>query len=133
MVGCRDAAAWLQDVQHACPSCRSAIELNENGGLCSACGFKVARSKGVYGFLEQAGAADEGRTGLTILRRDHSAIPALPSNIVRPSNSAISSTRSGMCAAQYRPMRGFSTSAAAMEFSGKHCWIAGLRLASIIR
>lgn len=55
----RGAASWLQDVQHACPRCRSAIELTEDGGLCSACGFKVTLTTGVYGFLEQVAVADE--------------------------------------------------------------------------
>ena len=43
-------------MQHACPRCRSPIELTESGGLCSVCGFRVARTRNIYGFLGEAAA-----------------------------------------------------------------------------
>src|SRR5947209_8479129 len=47
---------WVRDVQHACPRCRTAIELSEGGASCPSCGFRVATDRGVYRFVAQAGA-----------------------------------------------------------------------------
>jgi SAM-dependent methyltransferase len=53
------SAALSAEVQHACPRCRSAIELTDGGGVCSACGFKVTLTKGIYCFLGQAETVNE--------------------------------------------------------------------------
>jgi SAM-dependent methyltransferase len=59
MGGSGDTTAWAQNVQHACPRCRAAIDLTEAGGRCPACGFIVTRAKGIYGFLGEVEAIDE--------------------------------------------------------------------------
>jgi SAM-dependent methyltransferase len=46
-------------VQHACPRCRSAIELSQTGGRCAVCGFQIALNKGIYCFVEPNSTADE--------------------------------------------------------------------------
>ena len=51
MAGLCDQDAMAQEVQYACPHCRSAIELTEFGGHCPSCGFQVTRTSGIYSFL----------------------------------------------------------------------------------
>jgi SAM-dependent methyltransferase len=53
------SANFSAGLQHACPHCRSAIELTESGASCASCGFQVTRTKGVYRFLEQAETINE--------------------------------------------------------------------------
>src|SRR5262245_38409772 len=45
---------WARNVRHACPRCRTAIELTERGDSCPSCGFRVTIDRGVYRCVIQA-------------------------------------------------------------------------------
>ncbi len=53
------ASVLSEDVKHACPRCRSTVDLTADGGSCPSCGFKVTVIKGIYCFLDRTETVDQ--------------------------------------------------------------------------